>query len=45
MRREGLARDGEFAIENLTFKKLRNEGYIEKIIDLISKAYTKIYNE
>jgi predicted nucleotidyltransferase len=45
MRREGLARDGEFAIENLTFKKLRNEGYIEKIIELISKAYTNIYNE
>jgi hypothetical protein len=45
MRREGLSRDGEFSVENLVFKKLRNEGYIEKIIDLISKAYSKIYNE
>lgn len=45
MRREGLARDGEFSVENLVFKKLRNEGYIEKIIELISKAYTNIYNE
>ena len=45
MRKEGLAEKGEFAVENLVFKKLRNEGYIEKIIDLISKAYEKIYNE
>ena len=45
MRREGLARDGEFSVENLVFKKLRNEGYIEKIIEIISKAYTNIYNE
>lgn len=45
MRKEGLARSGEFSVENLVFKKLRNEGYIEKIIDLISKSYTNIYNE
>lgn len=45
MRKEGLARDGEFSIENLVFKKLRNEGYIEKIIELVSKAYINIYNE
>ena len=45
MRKEGLAREGEFSVENLVFKKLRNEGYIEKIIELISKAYTNIYNE
>ena len=45
MRKEGLARDGEFSVENLAFKKLRNEGYIEKIIELISKAYSNIYNE
>jgi predicted nucleotidyltransferase len=45
MRKEGLAKDGEFAIGNLAFKKLRNEGYIEKLIDLISEAYDKIYNE
>lgn len=45
MRREGLARSGEFSVENLVFKKLRNEGYIEKIIELSSKAYSNIYNE
>ena len=45
MRGEGLRREGEFSVENLVFKKLRNEGYIEKIINLISKAYVKIYNE
>lgn len=45
MRKEGLASVGEFSVENLVFKKLRNDGYIEKIIDLISRAYTKIYNE
>jgi hypothetical protein len=45
MRKEGLSRAGEFSVENLVFKKLRNEGYIEKIIELISKAYTNIYNE
>lgn len=44
-RREGLREGGEFSVENLVFKKLRNEGYIEKVIDLISKAYEKIYNE
>ena len=45
MRGEGLLREGEFSVENLVFKKLRNEGYIEKIIELISKAYKNIYNE
>jgi hypothetical protein len=45
MRRQGLLREGEFSVENLVFKKLRNEGYIEKTIELISKTYTNIYNE
>ena len=45
MRKEGLAERGEFSVENLVFKKLRNEGYIQKIIDLISRSYEKIYNE
>lgn len=45
MRKQGLLREGEFSVENLVFKKLRNEGYIEKIIELISRAYTNIYNE
>lgn len=44
-RKQGLRKNGEFSVENLVFKKLRNEGYIEKVIDLISKSYEKIYNE
>jgi predicted nucleotidyltransferase len=45
MRKEGLAGKGEFSIGNLTFKKLRNEGYIDKLINLISKSYDRIYTE
>jgi hypothetical protein len=45
MRKQGLAREGEFSVENLVFKKLRSDGYIEKIIEMISKAYINIYNE
>ncbi len=44
-RREGLADDGEFSIENLAFKKLRNEGWIEKIIDLSAQSYKKTYSK
>lgn len=45
MRKEGLKEDGEFSIGNLAFKKLRNEGYIEKIIGVISDSYNRIYTE
>jgi hypothetical protein len=45
MRKESLRDDGEFSIGNLAFKKLRNEGYIEKLIETISEAYNKIYTE
>jgi len=45
MRKEGLETRGEFSVENLVFKKLRNEGYIQKLIDLISRSYEKIYSE
>lgn len=33
MRKAGLERAGEFSIENLAFKVLRNSGYIEKLHD------------
>ena len=42
-RKEGLAANGEFSIENLVFKKLRNESKLEKIINLTSKFYDNIY--
>lgn len=45
MRREGLSKKGEFSVGNLVFKKLRNEGYIGKLIDIMSKAYDRIYTE
>lgn len=45
MRKEGLSKEGEFSVGNLAFKKLRNKGYIEKLIDTISLAYDKIYSE
>lgn len=45
MRKEGLSKEGEFSVGNLAFKKLRNEGYIEKLINLTAEAYDKIYTE
>lgn len=45
MRKEGLEKNGEFSVGNLAFKKLRNDGYIEKLINVISEAYDKIYSE
>jgi len=45
MRKEGLQKGGEFSIGNLSFKKLRNEGYIMKLIDIISQSYDRIYSE
>lgn len=45
MRRESLSKDGEMSVGNLVFKKLRNEGYIKQLIDIISKSYDKIYSE
>jgi hypothetical protein len=44
-RKEGLARNGEFSIENLVFKNLRNSGWLEKLIELGSKAYSHIYSD
>lgn len=40
-RKEGLKSDGEFAVENLVFKMLRNNGYIEKLKDLKHEIYDK----
>lgn len=38
-RKSGLQREGEYSIENLVFKLLRRNGYIEKIINIRVKAY------
>jgi len=37
-RRAGLESGGEFSLENLVFKALRNNGYVEKLRDQIMKA-------
>lgn len=44
-RKEGLAANGEFSIENLVFKQLRNQGYLERLIDLGADVYSHIYSE
>lgn len=45
IRKEALAERGEFAFENLVFKKLRNEGVIEDIIKVINASYDKMFME
>lgn len=44
-RKKGLIGEGEFSIENLVFKKLRNEGDIKRLIDIITSFYDKIYSQ
>jgi len=39
MRKCGLEKGGEFSVENLAFKVLRRNGYLEKLNDLKLKAY------
>ena len=45
MRKAGLDREGEFSVENLAFKVLRNTNVIETLIDEIAKSYDKIFME
>jgi hypothetical protein len=40
-RKAGLAKEGEYSIENLVFKLLRRNGYIQRIIDAKREAYDK----
>lgn len=42
-RKDGLAETGEFSVENLVFKQLRNQGWIERLIDAGAKSYSAIY--
>lgn len=41
MRKAGLHREGEFSVENQVFKKLRNEGYMEKLFNLRKRGTDK----
>ncbi len=44
MRKAGLDKKGEYSVENLAFKVLRNNGYLEKLgelkIDAVNKEYS-----
>jgi len=44
MRKEGLASKGEFSIENLAFKDLRNDETIAELNSLIIKSYDRMFN-
>ena len=44
-RKMGLEKDGEFSVQNILFKKLRNGGDFEKLIELIGRLYDKIYSQ
>lgn len=39
----GVKEKGEFSIENLVFKKLRNEGFVGKLIDVKNGLYDKMF--
>jgi len=39
LRKAGLETDGEYSVENLAFKTLRNTGYLTKLSDLKRQAY------
>ena len=39
MRKSGLEKGGEFSIENLSFKYLRNNNYIERLHNIIQKTF------
>ena len=42
MRQCGLEKEGEFSIENLAYKLLRNKGYIKKLWDESSRVYDSL---
>jgi hypothetical protein len=41
IRQSGLSKSGEFSLENLAFKYLRNNGFIEKLMNLINNSMDK----
>lgn len=44
MRKGGLARSGIYSPENLAFKMLRRSGDIEKLFDIYTKSYDKVFS-
>jgi len=45
MRQDGLASKGEFSVENLAFKSLRNDETIGRLNDLIIKSYDLMFSK
>ena len=45
MRKEGLSSKGEFSVENLAFKNLRDNDYIAKLNDIIINSYDHMFNK
>jgi len=41
-RQSGLDKDGEYSLENLAFKELRNSGYIKKLLDYKNNVIDKV---
>lgn len=44
MRKTGLEREGEFSYENMVFKVLRRSGYVEKFMEIKTKAYDILHS-
>lgn len=42
MRSAGLEKDGEYSVENLTYKLLRRVGYLDKLYDIENQAFDKL---
>jgi hypothetical protein len=41
LRKKGLSADGEYSIENLIFKEMRNNGYLDNLKDLRHKVIAR----
>jgi hypothetical protein len=39
MRKSGLAKEGEFSLENIVYKALRRSEEIDRLYELTNKAY------
>lgn len=44
-RKKGLEDKGEFSVENVTFKKLRNDGYINKLYEISTDFYDSMFSQ
>jgi len=44
IRKSGLEKEGEYSPENLAFKYLRNEKYIEKLKNIVDTSFSEMYS-